>query len=457
MRTLRARLLTAMVLLIVVTIGVAGLVTRGLTHRELRRLEVERSVFNAPRPSLPLQAWYARHGNWTGVEQVLNNSARLSDADVLLVTPNNQIVAVSEGLRSARITMGHDGSVTIEKHIGGETAKILARQPGIVARDGQGNTVGRIISFPRNDLPELSTSPTLDRSLLWTFIAAASIAIAITLFVAQRLTGPVETLTDAARRMAAGDRRVRVAAGSADEIGQLAVAFNQMADAVEQYEAARRRLMSDVAHELRTPLTNIRCQLEALQDGLERTTPAIIDSMHHDTMQLSTLIADLEELSVAEAGQLRLEKQPVDLCQLVRRVAATFGAQVAAADVTVTIRCDDGVVCDADERRISQVISNLLENAVRHTQPRGQIDVDVRRDTSQTLISVSDNGNGIAADVLPHIFDRFYRADPSRSRSTGGAGLGLAIVRQLVAAHDGSIRAESEPGRGSRFIVTLPV
>ena len=180
MRTLRARLLTAMVLLIVVTIGVAGLVTRGLTHRELRRLEVERSVFNAPRPSLPLRAWYARHGNWTGVEQVLNNSARLSDADVLLVTPNNQIVAVSEGLRGARITMGHDGSVTIEKHIGGETAKILARQPGIVARDGQGNTVGRIISFPRNDLPELSTSPTLDRSLLWTFIAAASIAIAIT-------------------------------------------------------------------------------------------------------------------------------------------------------------------------------------------------------------------------------------------------------------------------------------
>jgi signal transduction histidine kinase len=457
MRTLRARLLTAMVILIVVTIGVAGLVTRGLTHMELRRLGVEQHILNAPQLSSPLETWYAQHGSWNSVEPALNDSARSAGTDLLLLTPSGQIVARSAGLRGARIAVRADGSVMIESQAAGEVTRIVARQPGIMIRDAHGNAVGRLLSLPRNELPRLRTTPSLDRSLLWTFIAAALIAIAITLLVARRLTGPVETLTSAARRMAAGDRSVRVGTESTDEIGALGVAFNQMADAVEQNEAARRRLMSDVAHELRTPLTNIRCQLEALQDGLERTTPAVIDSMHHDAMQLSTLIADLEELSLAEAGQLRLEKRAVDLCELVQRVAATFTAAAATAGVALTIRCRERVICLADDRRISQVLSNLLANAVRHTPPEGTIEVNVRRKATDAIASVSDSGAGIAAEVLPHIFDRFYRADPSRSRATGGAGLGLAIVRQLVTAHGGTVTVASEPGRGSTFTVTLPV
>jgi signal transduction histidine kinase len=455
MRTLRARLLTAMVLLIVVTIGVAGLVTRGLTHMELRRLYVEERTSNAPRLSLQLEAWHERKGGWAGIDALLSSSATLANADLLLVDLSGRRIAASPGLREASVQVSRDRSVTIERRRGGNRTRILVRH-GIPLHDAHGNTIGEVIAIPRDDLRDLAAI-SLDRSILWTFLVAAVIAIAITLLVARRLTGPVETLTAAARRMAAGDRSVRVATGSSDEIGQLAVAFNQMADAVEQNEAARRRLMSDVAHELRTPLTNIRCQLEALQDGLQTATTAVVDSMHDDTLQLSTLIADLEELSLAEAGQLRLEKHPSDLCELARRVLATFAARAAAAGVSVTIECDEALLCSVDDRRISQVISNLLGNAIRHTPPYGRIVLAVRRETTEALISVSDSGSGIAPEVLPHIFDRFYRTDPSRSRRTGGAGLGLAIVRQLAVAHGGDVRAESEPGRGSTFIVTLPM
>jgi signal transduction histidine kinase len=455
MRTLRGRLLTAMVILIVVTIGVAGLVTRGLTHMELRRLHVEEGTLNASRLSVPLEAWYERGGTWTGIEPLLRSSASILNADLLLVDLSGRRIAVSPGLREASIQVGRR-TVTIERQERGNRTRILVRRPGIPLHDGHGNTIAQVIAVPRDDLRDLAAL-SLDRSILWTFVVAAVIAIAITLLVARRLTGPVETLTAASRRMAAGDRSVRVATGSSDEIGQLAVAFNQMADAVEQNEAARRRLMSDVAHELRTPLTNIRCQLEALQDGLQAATTAVVDSMHHDTLQLSTLIGDLEELSLAEAGQLRLEKRPSDLGVLIRRVAATFGAQAAGAEVSLTIECDDSVCCSVDDRRISQVIANLLANALRHTPPHGRIVLAVRREPEGAVISVADSGSGIAAEVLPHIFDRFYRPDPSRSRRTGGAGLGLAIVRQLAVAHGGGVRAESEAGRGSRFIVTLPM
>jgi two-component system sensor histidine kinase BaeS len=229
-----------------------------------------------------------------------------------------------------------------------------------------------------------------------------------------------------------------------------------MAATLARNEELRRRMVSDVAHELRAPLTNIRCELESMQDGLTAPTPERIASLHDETMHLTSLVDDLQDLALAEAGRLDIDPQPVAVASLARRAAA--GIEPRARERGVTIRCDgdDDVVVLADTRRAVQILTNLLTNAVAHMETAGVIRIAWSRDNGEAVVQVIDSGVGIPAEELPHIFERFYRVDVSRSRTTGGAGLGLSIVRQLVAAHGGRVWAESEAGKGSTFSFTLP-
>jgi two-component system, OmpR family, sensor histidine kinase BaeS len=222
----------------------------------------------------------------------------------------------------------------------------------------------------------------------------------------------------------------------------------------------RRNLMADIAHELRTPLTGIQGTIEALQDGIFPITQENLGAVHEQVLLLNRLVEDLRTLANAEAGQLSLDRLPLNLADLCQRRVTAFQPQAAAKQIALMLE-EDGVpaiVC-GDEQRLGQVLNNLLDNALRHTPAGGAIEVHLSAPNGVVRLAVVDNGEGIASPDLPHLFDRFYRADPSRNRRTGGSGLGLAIARQLVQAHSGHIWAQSPPdGRnsGSAFIVELP-
>ena len=257
--------------------------------------------------------------------------------------------------------------------------------------------------------------------------------------------------------MEQGDRNARVDVRSRDEIGQLARAFNAMSETRRQAEDLRRRMVGDIAHELRTPLTNLRAQLEAIEDGLLPANADTLASLREETVLLARLVDDLQDLALAEAGQLRLDVSPVSVAEAARAAIAAMRPVADAAGVKLEAEIAPGLPpARADRERLAQILRNLLANAITHSPRAGAVRVAARRVDSHIEIAVSDDGPGIAPEHRERIFDRFYRVDPARSRATGGAGLGLAIVRQLARAQGGDARVESEPGRGARFVVTLP-
>jgi signal transduction histidine kinase len=232
--------------------------------------------------------------------------------------------------------------------------------------------------------------------------------------------------------------------------------MNEMADDIERVESLRRQMVTDVAHELRTPLTNIRCQLEALQDGIIGAEPAVIDSLHDEVLHLNRLIDDLQDLAVAEGGELSLLPAPVDLSGEVRRALTALEPRARAAGVRLRAAIPDDMLVHADPRRLGQVLRNLLDNALTHTPEAGFVEVEASRARGEVEVRVRDSGVGIPVEHLPFVFERFYRADPSRSRDTGGFGLGLSIVKQLVEAHGGRVGVTSVVGEGTTFTFTLP-
>ena len=293
----------------------------------------------------------------------------------------------------------------------------------------------------------------VQRSLVWAAAAGGGpCRSALGVFVSRLLTAPLARLTGAAQAIAAGDLSQRVDVRSKDEIGDLGAAFNGMAASLAEAETLRRNLIADVSHELRTPLTIIQGNIQAILDGVYPLEMAQMASLYDETRLLTRLVDDLHDLALADAGQLRLERTPVDVTDLARTAVGQFDPVAEAAGVKLTLEAIEDVpevLGDAD--RLAQVLRNLLSNAMRHTPAGGQVAMRVGRSGEQVTIQVADTGSGIAPEDLPHVFDRFYRGDKSRSRRGGGAGLGLAITRQLVAAHGGHIEVTSTPGRVPRL------
>jgi signal transduction histidine kinase len=315
-------------------------------------------------------------------------------------------------------------------------------------------------------LPSDTTTKTLSQNFLntithsfWLVIVLAwLLALLLTLALSNRILKPVHELTRIANRMEQGDLSQRVRIRTKDEMGVLAHAFNTMADSLARSEQLRRNLVSDVAHELRTPLTNIRGYLEALKDHVIDPTSEVIVSLYEESLLLNRLVVDLQELSLAEAGQLHLVRRPLALEEVI--VKAVSSLQLQAANKQLALRVEMSPClprAEADAERVGQVLRNLIGNAITHTPPGGEIMIRARSINQEVLVSVDDTGEGIEEQHLPYIFERFYRADASRSRATGGIGLGLAIVKQVVEAHGGQVEAESTPGRGSSFTFRLPV
>ncbi len=289
-----------------------------------------------------------------------------------------------------------------------------------------------------------------------TALGVMLIAALVMLLTGRRLVRPIVALTGAAQRMRNGDHAARVPVTGKDEVARLGHAFNAMAESIQRSDFQRKAMVSDVAHELRTPLANIKGYLVASEDGVVPLDGELVTSLLEETSLLEHLVADLQDLALADAGMLRLHPAPRDLSELAQQVVLAHRPAAESAGITLTADVPPAAVASIDNSRMRQALGNLVSNAIRYTPTGGTVVVGVRRVDDGYNLTVTDNGTGIADQHLPHLFDRFYRAEQSRSRATGGSGLGLAITKHLVEAHQGRITVTSQLGEGSVFTLWLP-
>jgi signal transduction histidine kinase len=297
-------------------------------------------------------------------------------------------------------------------------------------------------------------------ALMYATFAATLVAIILSLYLSRNVLAPIQSMSLASQRIAAGRYDERVAVPGEDELAQLAHHFNQMAEKLNQVEGMRRRLIGDVSHELRTPLTAIKGSMEGLMDGVLPATHETFQQIHAEADRLNRLVDDLQELSRVEARAYKLDLRPLDVSSLVQTVTKRLSPQFESKSISLELDlASDLPHVLADEDRAIQVLTNLIGNALQYTPEGGKITIGAHRIDHEVRITVHDTGIGIPAEHLSNIFDRFYRVDKSRSRrSGGGSGIGLTIARALVEVQGGRIWAESAgEGQGSSFTFTLPI
>ena len=328
----------------------------------------------------------------------------------------------------------------------------------------EGEVVGTILtagSSPGLTLEETAFLRRTNLALLLAGGGAVLVALLVGAVLARTLTQPLRALTQATQRMAGGALAQEVPVQSADEIGDLALAFNQMSKELTRATRARRQMSADIAHELRTPLTVIAGYIESMRDGVLAPTPQRLEVIYAEIEQLQHLVGDLRMLSQAEAGELKLSRQPVAVRELLGQAQAAFSLQAQQKGVALAVTVDDsaGDASDAeihvDENRMAQVLGNLLSNAIRHTPAGGRVTLGAESRPDCVRLFVQDTGQGIAPQDLPFIFNRFYRADKARGGDGAESGLGLAIAQALVEAHGGRLTVASQVGKGARFEVVL--
>ncbi|MGH9943242.1 MAG: sensor histidine kinase [Pyrinomonadaceae bacterium] len=452
----------------VIAVACVGLLSRRYTLSNFHEYVTSGEETGLVRFGSALAEYHRQRGGWGGVQPLLDEVGKATGRQVVLIDGRRQVLATSppELMRAdVRVSPEHTLTWAREERRGREVLlekMVLDEVPHADLYDPHGRALGALYVAPM--LPQVNGRRedvfvgALDRTLLLAGLVSACVALLAALALSRRILGPVEALTGAARRMEGGDLSQRVKASSRDEIGELARAFNAMADNLARAEQLRRNMIGDVAHELRTPLTNIRCQIEAVQDGIVSLTPAAIDSLHEEAMLLNRLIDDLQDLALAEAGQLSLKLRRVSVMAEVASAVSAMQHRVNDGGPTIRTQVpDDCPDVFADPERVGQILRNLLANAITHTPPGGEITVRAHPVKSQLELAVEDTGSGIAPEDAPFIFERFYRADASRQRGTGGAGLGLAIIKQLVAAQAGEMRVESLIGKGTKISFTLPI
>jgi signal transduction histidine kinase len=284
------------------------------------------------------------------------------------------------------------------------------------------------------------------------------LALVLSFVLAARISRPLSGLTAATKKVAGGEYRERVEAGGGKEVEELSEAFNALSANLERNEELRQNMVADIAHELRNPLATLRGQLELLQDGTIEYSREVADSLMEDAVLLSRIVEDLRQLSLADAGKIEFSFQAVDTAQILKDVFARFEHEATVCGVKLEpARGDEVPPVRADPARLAQVLGNLVGNSITHTPRDGKITAGARPSGAFVVFTVEDTGAGLSPEELPYIFDRLYRTDKSRARSTGGAGLGLSIAKSLVEAHGGRIWAESESGCGTAIHFTFPV
>ncbi len=453
---MRLRLFLSFFLVVLTSIASVVLVARSNTANAVHAFMFRGGMAGAEGLVSGLEDYYQSHQTWQGVESVftlpghgngpggmgmggmmggmMNQRLRLADASGNLVV-DTQNPAPTGALNSAEIR------ASIPLQVNGKTVGYLYPQGGVALTPGD----------------QTSLVQRLNQGALTAGLIGGGLALLLALVLAYGLLRPVRELTLASRDLAAGDLSRRVPVHGNDELASLGSAFNRMADSLEQASQTRQALTADIAHELRTPLAVQRAHLEALQDGIYPLTVENLNPVAEQNTLLTRLVEDLRTLALADAGQLTLDLTSVELSDLLERVVERFTPQAAERQIQIQLEAAPGLVVRADPMRLEQILGNLLTNALRYTPEQGSICIELSQAAGQAHISVQDNGPGIPEQALPHIFERFYRADRSRSRPEGGTGLGLAIARQLAQAHGGTLSAENAPQGGAVFRLALPL
>ncbi|WP_407399883.1 sensor histidine kinase [Anaerovibrio sp.] len=322
----------------------------------------------------------------------------------------------------------------------------LALQPGI-AESSQ--TLGA---------SEQSFLHSVHHSLLWFGLLFAFIGLVVSFLWSRGITTPLYELSRAADRIRQGNLHQQVDISSSDEVGQLGMVFNQMSERLANNEQLRREFLANMAHELRTPLAILHSHLENMLEGISPASPEKLFSMQEEVMRLTRLVCDLRDLSLAEVRQLDLHKNETNLNLLLRRATDMLTPLLEEKQLCFDLELDENLTSlwlDAD--RMNQVFYNLISNAIRYTYPNTTIHIKTYQDERNVFVEIADEGPGIAPTDLPYIFDHFYRGEKSRSRLGGGSGIGLALAKQFVEIHDGSIKAENLPDNGTVMVIKLPV
>ncbi len=301
---------------------------------------------------------------------------------------------------------------------------------------------------------------TLSDNLVLIFVVVAVVALLAGMIFSRVLTKPIVTLTEVIGRMSKGDFAARVPETGSGELKHLATAFNSMSERLETLDQSRNEFVSNASHELKTPLATMKILIESLiyqPDMQTELRTEFLTDINAEINRLSAIVSDLLTLVQVDAHSMRLDREKMSLSAVAKETAHRLEPMARQRGQTIDLALEDSGDMYADKSKLRQVVYNLLDNAIKYTQEGGSIHLSVTRSGRDIVLTVQDNGPGIKAEHLPHVFDRFYRVDKARSRDSGGTGLGLSIVRQIVLLHGGNIRAESEEGKGSRFVVELPV
>jgi len=467
-----------------VIIALGGLVTSVFTSRATLRafdLYTTRSgQIWARRLAPDLADYYSLTNSWQGIDFFLQETSLIQQHQPMMGQGsgknNPQADSSDESMMGAlgqRLILADNEGVVIYDSLNELTGnqltqiEIIKGIPVIVNK----NIVGTLLVTPGSQSAtttlanEFQTS--VRRAIFSSTLIASITALALGALLFFQITAPMRKLQKAALAIAEGDLSQRVEIQGEDEFAQLGETFNKMAANLSQAEVHRQHLMADVAHELRTPLTAIQGTIEGMQDGILPCDADQLTTLLAETTLLNRLIEDLRLLSLAETKQLKLVRQPIDINNLIEQIVERSLPHANLKEIKLSHQLQTGLpALQMDPDRIAQILNNLINNAMRYTPKDGVIEISTVQPNSlgPVIISVKDSGTGISAEDLPHVFDRFYRADKSRSRASGGSGLGLAIVKELVEAHGGTIKvespvfeSESQDGKGTCFVMEFPI
>jgi two-component system, OmpR family, sensor histidine kinase BaeS len=458
---LRTRLTLSYVLMALLCVLMVSALANGVLESSFRRYARNAQARNAQAVVVQVGAQLRSDGAWDQAGLTAVGMAALEQGMIIkLSTPDGFVVW------DATV---HNGGLCVQMldHLAENMASRYPNWRGSYSeslypvrsgfRDVASLVVGYYGPFSFSD-QELAFINSLNLLLVWATLAALVLAGGIGLFMARRITVPLERIALSTQRIASGHRDVQITGTTkVRELDAIARTVNDLSRSLGEQEALRRRLTTDMAHELRTPLATLQSHLEALIDGVWEAEPARLTGLHGEILRINRMVADMENLARYESNSLVLTRMKVDLVALSLTIVANHQPQFRMQGIDLCFASDlTEAWVSADSDKLSQAVINLLSNALKFTASGGSVKVRVGGSKSGVSVSVLDTGIGIAAKDLPLVFERFYRADSSRARATGGSGIGLAITRAIVEAHGGTITATSVPGKGSEFVIAFP-
>ncbi len=437
--SLRIKLLASFFLVIAIAVGTIAYISSNSAINQFDRYVSRDQAERYQRLALTFTNYYRYMGSWNEVTSLTEKVSQMYSERIILTDPSGAVIGD---------TAGELTGTRVNKDWSNKSVRLTYGDIQI----------GKIYIKTQERSPLQKTFiNSVNKSVITGGLIAGVFGIILALLFSRNILKPIRELTRATKEMKGGDLDQRVDTSAGGEIGKLGDSFNELANRLKEQKTLREEMVSDVAHELRNPLSNVQGYLEGLKEGMVEPSKHVFESLHQQSLVLSRLVDDLRDVNRAKADQLQLDKREIVLEDIIAKEIEAIKTQANAEEVTIEENLGGPSLVNADPERITQVIRNLLDNGLTHTPPGGKIHLKTHSSEEVVVTTITDDGDGIPEEELPHIFDRFYRVDKSRSRGTGGTGLGLTISKEIVEAHEGEITARSKEGEGSTFEFTLPL